>query len=842
MKEGTHIIMVIVPELVAAQRAFFNFCFLAPAKSVPEIVSQNIPVVIQSGQILNLTATAMGASTSGFTYEWLDVCGGSFDNPYIQSPKFTAPVVTEPTLCAITVRATDECGRIGFFSQNVTLVPAPAPPIAFNDTSFTPPYLPVDVDVINNDTDINLDPLSVSGFVGSPTIPGEGTFSINPDGTIRFTPDPTFTGTSSIDYIVCDTTSRCDTATVFIHVAYPDTDNDGITDDVDVDDDNDGILDTDYYGGTDPSADADSDGYPNYVDTDFAGFVDVNNDGVNDNFDADGDGLADHLDVDADNDGIPDAIEANGGVAPAGYSTATGTITGGVNGVGLPTAAVPGYTLNDFDGDGILDVLDLDSDNDGIVDLVEAGGTDADGDGVVDGFTDANNDGIDDAILASPLTYPNTDGTGLANFLDIDSDGDGITDTREAQATTGYISPLGIDTDGDGLDNAFDLDNGGTAIVVMDFDGDSTPDYMDTDSDNDTVLDNIEGHDANGDGISDVNACTFGTDADSDGLDDCYDTDIVTYDPLASNSPLQNTDGTVDNDWRDIDDDDDGKLTINDLGDANGNSIPDYLESPCQPGQVVLPNPQELYADTVIQTILENNTNYSTASPALGAPDLTVTGKKVKNATDILVLRMSDTIPSGATIEIYGEATNVNIRVSIDNSTWTTIGTNVDLGNNNLADFDSFTASLDFQYIEFKKGSGNSSKIDAVVGKFTLDSCVQAIAAVNDTVNGYENYDIEIDVQANDSEALGSPLTTLSYTQPSNGTIVLNNDSTFTYSPNANYNGSDSFEYIICNPTGLCDTALVYINVNIIPCFEGRAPEVFVVSKTQYAVPVTIRK
>ena len=106
---------------------------------------------------------------------------------------------------------------------------------------------------------------------------------------------------------------------------------------------------------------------------------------------------------------------------------------------------------------------------------------------------------------------------------------------------------------------------------------------------------------------------------------------------------------------------------------------------------------------------------------------------------------------------------------------------------------------------------------------------------------GYENYDIEIDVQANDTEALNSPLTTFTYTQPSNGTIVLNNDSTFTYSPNANYNGTDSFEYIICNPTGLCDTALVYINVNIIPCYEGRAPEVFIVNRTRYAVMLLVR-
>ena len=112
------------------------------------------------------------------------------------------------------------------------------------------------------------------------------------------------------------------------------------------------------------------------------------------------------------------------------------------------------------------------------------------------------------------------------------------------------MAPLGIDTDGDGWDNAYDSDNGGTAITIIDFDGDTTPDYTDTDSDGDTVLDNIEGHDANGDGISDIGACVLGTDTDSDGLDDCYDTDNVTYDATASNAPTQNTDGTVDLDWQ----------------------------------------------------------------------------------------------------------------------------------------------------------------------------------------------------------------------------------------------------------------------------------------------------
>jgi hypothetical protein len=59
------------------------------------------------------------------------------------------------------------------------------------------------------------------------------------------------------------------------------------------------------------------------------------------------------------------------------------------------------FTLNhtfpcDKDCDGIPNYLDLDSDNDGILDVYEAGGTDADRDGVIDGFTDTDNDGFGD--------------------------------------------------------------------------------------------------------------------------------------------------------------------------------------------------------------------------------------------------------------------------------------------------------------------------------------------------------------------------------------------------------------------------------------------------------------
>ena len=50
-------------------------------------------------------------------------------------------------------------------------------------------------------------------------------------------------------------------------------------------------------------------------------------------------------------------------------------------------------------------------------------------------------------------------------------------------------------------------------------------------------------------------------------------------------------------------------------------------------------------------------------------------------------------------------------------------------------------------------------------------------------------------VLANDSDPDGNPLTAVLVTGPANGTLSLNADGAFVYTPNANFNGSDSFVY-----------------------------------------------
>jgi VCBS repeat-containing protein len=69
-------------------------------------------------------------------------------------------------------------------------------------------------------------------------------------------------------------------------------------------------------------------------------------------------------------------------------------------------------------------------------------------------------------------------------------------------------------------------------------------------------------------------------------------------------------------------------------------------------------------------------------------------------------------------------------------------------------------------------------------------------------------------VLGNDSDADGNSLTALVSSGPANGTLVLNPDGSFTYTPDANFNGDDSFTFTVCDPDGACDEGLVSITVN----------------------------
>ena len=201
----------------------------------------------------------------------------------------------------------------------------------------------------------------------------------------------------------------------------------------------------------------------------------------------------------------------------------------------------------DFDRDLVPNYLDLDSDNDGIFDFIEAGGDpawDTNGDGMIDeGGIDLTN-GIP-LLAGSGLTPRNTDLDSTSNFdyLDIDSDNDGIPDALEAQSTDGYVPPSGNDSNANGVDDVYE---GSGAIIPVDTDGDDTPDYRDLNSDDDCLDDTTEAYDTDQDGDwTDQITGTFGTDTDNDGLDDIFDI-VVLDEPASVTNPTDGGELVVD--------------------------------------------------------------------------------------------------------------------------------------------------------------------------------------------------------------------------------------------------------------------------------------------------------
>ncbi|HIC31452.1 MAG TPA: hypothetical protein EYO76_05995, partial [Flavobacteriaceae bacterium] len=186
-----------------------------------------------------------------------------------------------------------------------------------------------------------------------------------------------------------------------IEIPSCDNDGDGFQDDVDLDDDNDGILDTVENGGNDPLADEDGDGANDYFDPDFSGFVDINGDGISDQFDFDLDGIINQFDTDTDGDGCYDTLEGDGGFV-SGDLNAGGSINDTVDGNGVPNSASGGQ--NDVSSQSIY-INACDTDGDGVLN----------GSDICEGYND----------------FADADGDSVPDGCDLDDDNDGILDTDE---------------------------------------------------------------------------------------------------------------------------------------------------------------------------------------------------------------------------------------------------------------------------------------------------------------------------------------------------------------------------------------------------------------------------
>ncbi|MBN1910231.1 MAG: tandem-95 repeat protein [Pirellulales bacterium] len=630
--------------------------------------------------------------------------------------------------------------------------------------------------VLHNDTDADGDSLTAALYSG----PAHGTISLDSDGSFVYTPDTNYAGTDTFSYVAYDGSDVSTKVTVTITVSE---DNDA------------------------PVATADS-----YSTTEDGTLNVTAADGVLDNdTDADGDSLEAVL-VDGPAHGTVQ-LEDNGSFVytPTGNFNGTDTFTyyatdgtldsetvtvtitvGGVN--DAPVAADDAYTIGEnatLDVDAASGVLDNDSDPDGdtleaeIVSQPTHGTVALDADGSFVYIPDVNFVGTD------TFTYRATDGT-------LDS----ATRTVTITVTEGNDAPVATD-------DSYSTDED-TILTIGIADGVLN---NDSDADNDTITaDLVQQPDHGSVALEDDGSFTYTPEANYSGT--------VTFTYRASDGTLESEEVTV-------------TITINPVNDAPTGEADAYSVLPG--GQLdidtesgVLANDDDVEDDTLtvsLVTDVEHGTlsldedGSFTYIPTSGYHGLDSFTYKINDGTDDsepITVEITVNTPPEAVADAYEVDEDVTIEI-------TDVAEGV-LDNDTDSDSDSLTASLvvgpqhgqiqfhddgTFTYTPEENYHGTDTFTYLASDDFADSAKVTVTITINpvndaptgdaDAYTASENVILSIGttngVLKNDDDVEEDALTASLVTQPEHGTVTLNTDGSFEYTPDVNYVGTDTFTY-----------------------------------------------
>ena len=215
----------------------------------------------------------------------------------------------------------------------------------------------------------------------------------------------------------------------------------------------------------------------------------------------------------------------------------------------------------------------------------------------------------------------------------------------------------------------------------------------------------------------------------------------------------------------------------------------------------------ETTSDSYTYTISDGNGGsdsgvvFITVTPVNDAPvandDSATTMEGGSITTDVL---LNDMDAEMATLTVTGATPGNNGFTSV-NSDGTITYTHD--GSETTSDSYSYTIS---------DGNGGS---DSGVVSITVTPVNDAPVAYDDSATTSEDTAVTVAVSANDTDVDGLvvPTSAAVLNSPSNGSLVNNGDGTITYTPNPNFNGTDTFSYTIADDDGATDSAIVFITV-----------------------------
>ena len=196
-----------------------------------------------------------------------------------------------------------------------------------------------------------------------------------------------------------------------------------------------------------------------------------------------------------------------------------------------------------------------------------------------------------------------------------------------------------------------------------------------------------------------------------------------------------------------------------------------------------------------IGTITNDDPPPNTAPTA--EPDSYSTNEDTPLSGNVLV---NDSDPDGDTLKaaLVSDAAHGTLTLDADGSFSYT-------PNANYNGPDSFT---------YKASDGSADSNEATV-KISVISVNDAPEARDDSVTTAEDTPTDIAVLSNDADVDGDALSVANVTATAKGgTVSKNADGTLTYTPAANFNGTDTFSYTVSDGHGGTDTATVNVTVN----------------------------
>jgi hypothetical protein len=641
------------------------------------------------------------------------------------------------------------------------------PPVAATDDAATDEDTPVTINVLANDSDPEGDALSVTGV----TQGANGSASQNPDGTITYSPNADFNGSDSFTYTLSDGNGGTDEGVVTVTINAVNDTPVAINDATGTPEDTPTTIDV-----LANDSDVDGDALTIQNVTQAKGVVHINPDGTL--------GYEPTPNFSGLDEFYYTILDGNGGQA-------TATVTVNVDSENDAPIAVDDAAATDEDSPVTMDVLANDSDPDGDVLSVTDVTQGANGTAAINPDGSVTYAPAPDFNGSDSFTYTISDGSGGSASASVSltinavndapvADGQSVSTSEDESVA---ITLAGSDVDGDPLTYSVITGpaNGQLTGTAPDLDYAPNPNFNGQDSFTFQVSDGQAGAQAT---VS-ISIGAFNDPpiaADDDATAD-EDTPVTIYvlandsdpegDALSVSNAAQGSNG-------DVAINPDGSVTYTPYADFNGSDSFTYTVSDGNGGT------DEGAVTIMVAAVNDDPVAGNDAAETLEDTPITI---------DVLA-NDSDVDGDVLTIQNVTQASGV-VHINPDGS----------LAYEPTPNF----AGIDEFYYTVLDGSGGQVTASVTV---TVVSENDAPIAVDDAAATDEDSPVTIDILSNDSDPDGDVLSVTDITQGANGDVTINPDGSITYSPAADFNGSDSFTYTISDGNGGSASAAVNITVN----------------------------